>query len=226
MPRDERPTLRVEGKDDKHVIENLLSRHGVDHTAIDIKNSAQGDEDSGGKDNLLKGMRLAVTTSTGRSVGFVLDADRAPTDRWRAVRARLADLELTLPDEIPEGGFVGDALAVQARVGVWLMPDNRRSGALEEFLEDLVNNEDPLLQHAGESARGAKIRGALFSNAKRRKAVLHTWLAWQRRPGLPYGLAITAHYFQHDSPAALAFVNWYRRVFEDVRGQLHGLQLG
>ena len=39
MPRDERPTLRVEGKDDKHVIENLLSRHGVDHTAIDIKNS-------------------------------------------------------------------------------------------------------------------------------------------------------------------------------------------
>ena len=214
MPQDEWPTLRVEGKDDKHVIKNLLSRHGVNHTAIAIKNSDHGEQDSGGKDSLLNGMRLAVTMSTGRSVGFVLDADDVPTDRWQAVRARLANLDLALPEEIPEGGFVGDALAVQARVGVWLMPDNRRSGALEEFLEDLVNNEDALLQHAEVSTTGATRLGAVFSSATRRKAVLHAWLAWQRRPGVPYGLAITAHYFRHDSPAALAFVNWFRRVFE------------
>ena len=209
MPLDERSTLRVEGKDDKHVIENLLSRHGVDHTSVDIKISDH-------KDNLLNGMRLAVTTSTGRSVGFVLDADDVPTNRWRAVRARLADLDLVLPEEIPEGGFVGDAHDVQARVGVWLMPDNQRSGALEEFLEDLVNNEDALLEHADESTTRATELGAAFPPAKRRKAVLHTWLAWQQRPGVPYGLAITAHYFRDDSPAALAFVNWFRRVFEAI----------
>ena len=213
MPQDERPTLRVEGKDDMYVIEHLLSRHGVDHKVV-IKYSKDGDGDSGGKNSLLNGMRTTVTTSTGNSVGFVLDADGAATDRWRAVRGRLADLELALPDEIPEGGFVGDALAVQARVGVWLMPDNRRSGALEEFLRDLVNNEDAMLQHAEASTAEALRRGAGVPNAKRRKAVLHAWLAWQRRPGLPYGLAITAHYFQHDTPSALAFVNWFRRVFE------------
>ena len=80
MAQDERAVLRVEGKDDKYVIENLLSRHGIDHTVVDIRWSKQGDDD-GGKDRLLEGMRLAVTTSTGRAVGFVLDADSAPGNR-------------------------------------------------------------------------------------------------------------------------------------------------
>ena len=124
MPQD-RPVLRVEGKDDKFVIENLLSRHGIDRALVDIKWSERGedDDDAGGRDPLPEGMRLAVTTSTGRAVGFVLDADRRPEDRWRGVRTRLDDI-LSLPDEIPEDGFVGDAEAFQARVGVWLMPDN------------------------------------------------------------------------------------------------------
>lgn len=91
MAQDERAVLRVEGKDDKYVIENLLSRHGIDHTVVDIRWSRQGDDD-GGRDRLLEGMRLAVTTSTGRAVGFVLDADSAAENRWRGVRTRLDGL--------------------------------------------------------------------------------------------------------------------------------------
>ena len=213
MPRDDRPVLRVEGKDDKFVIENLLSRHGIDHTLVDIKWSKQGGgDDAGGKDPLLDGMRLAVTTSTGKAVGFVLDADRAPENRWRGVRTRL-DGVLALPDEIPEHGFVGNAEAFESRVGVWLMPDNRSSGAIEEFLQGLVEDEDPLLQLAETSTTSASERGAAFPVTRRPKAVMHTWLAWQERPGLPYGLAVTARYFRHDSPAALAFVEWFQRVF-------------
>ena len=93
------------------------------------------------------------------------------------------------------------------------MPDNRRSGALEEFLGSLVDDEDALLPLAETSTTSASERGAAFAEVHRRKAVLHTWLAWQERPGLPYGLAITARYFRHDSAAALAFVAWFRRVF-------------
>ncbi len=214
MPQNDLPILRVEGKDDRYVIEHLLSRHGIDWQIVEIKYSNDGDEDSGGKNLLLDGMRTLVTTSTGKSVGFVLDANGVASNRWRAVRDRLGDLGLALPDKIPEGGFVGDALKVKTRVGVWLMPDNRRSGALEEFLGNLVDDKDGLLQHAESSTAEALRLGASFPDAKRRKAVLHAWLAWQRRPGLPYGLAITAHYFQHDSPAALSFVDWFRRVFE------------
>ena len=216
MPQNEVPVLRVEGKDDKFAITNLLERHGVDHALVDIKWLEQQDDLASGKDALLEGMRTAVATSTGRSVGFVLDADRDLVASWQAVRTRLIDVGLALPDEIPEGGFVGNAETYRARVGVWLMPDNRRLGTLEAFLIDLINEEDRLLPLAETSTTRASERGATFAETRRQKAVLHTWLAWQERPGVPYGVAIAARYFRHESPAATAFVDWFRRVFEDT----------
>lgn len=138
MARGERAVLRVEGKDDKYVTENLLSRHGTDRTVVDIRWSKRGDHD-GGRDRLLEGLRLAVTTSTGRAVGFC--------------RERLCR---------PRSGLPG--------------PCGRVADAGQQ-------------------------------------AVLHPWLAWQQRPGLPHGLAITSRYFRHDSPVALIFVEWFRRVF-------------
>ena len=160
-------------------------------------------------------MRAEVTTSNDKAIGFVLDADGASEDRWRSVRTRIDGLGLNLPNKIPKGGFVGKTNDdYKARVGVWMMPDNRRSGAIEEFLQDLIDNGDALLQLAETSTTSARGLGAAFPDAKQRKAVLYTWLAWQKRPGVPYGTAIRARYFQHDSLAALAFVDWFRRVFQ------------
>ena len=226
MPQPEASILWVEGKDDLHAIGHLLWRHGVDleDIPVDIKTPGDsedepagdepaGDEPAGGRDPLLEGMETAVMASTGRAAGFVLDADEVAQDRWRAVRGRLERVGLTLPDEIPRAGYVGHAGVYQARVGVWLMPDNRRSGALEDFLQDLVDSRDSVLQVAEESTDLAKGRGAPFADSQRSKAVLHAWLAWQESPGLPYGSAIRARYFRHDSPAALAFVEWFKSVF-------------
>ena len=217
MSLKERSILRVEGKDDHHAIRHLLKRHGIDidRLGIDVKGSEWEDEDTGGKEKLLAGMQTEVMTSNDKAIGFVLDADGPPKDLWDSVRGRLKGLGLNLPNKIPEGGFVGDTAIFQARVGVWLMPDNRRSGAIEEFLKDLIVDGDTLLQLADTSTVSAKKLGAAFSDAKQRKAVLHTWLAWQKNPGVPYGLAVKARYFQHDSPAALAFVDWFQRVFQD-----------
>ena len=82
-----------------------------------------------------------------------------------------------------------------------------------EFLQDLVNSEDSLLPIAERSTHHAKTQGARFPASAQRKAVLHAWLAWQEKPGLPYGSAIRARYFSHDSAAALSFVEWFKRVF-------------
>lgn len=218
MPQKERSLLRVEGKNDEHVIRHLLLRHDIDCYREDVAVNIQsiyddGVEETGGDKKLLKGMEAAVKSSTGRSVGFILDADEVAEDRWRAVRGRLDNVGLALPDEIPKEGFVGEADTFKARVGVWLMPDNRRSGALEEFLQDLVDSSDPLLPIARTSTDQARDRGARFGNSDRLKAVLHAWLAWQENPGSPYGTAIKARYFSHASANALAFVEWFRRVF-------------
>ena len=106
-----------------------------------------------------------------------------------------------------------------ARVGVWLMPDNRQTGALEPFLRDLINEGDPLLTHAEDSASKAKELGAGYADSDTGKAVLHTWLAWQREPGHPYGVAIKARYFGANSAAAEQFLAWFEQVFGVAPGR-------
>ena len=222
MATPERSNLHVEGVNDVHTIKHLLSRHGFDCPTISDPSSEDRFSDNaplikaaGDKDKVLAAIEPAVRVSNGRSVGFVLDADEVPENRWQAVRHRLNEFDLDLPDNMPPDGFVDDIPALKVRVGVWLMPDNQRSGALEEFLQDLVDEEDRLYPIAICSTEKAKAEGAGFSDSSKKKAVLHAWLAWQRTPGLPYGAAVKAKYFRDDSPAALAFVEWYKSLFGD-----------
>ena len=218
MPTVERSSLHVEGTDDVHVVRHLLLRHGIDcpitgRLSDDFAPNVPQIAAAGDVQAVLDAIGTAVPVSNGRSVGFVLDADVEPRDRWRAVCGRLREFGLNLPDTIPPGGFVDTVVEYRARVGVWLMPDNQRGGAVERFLEDLVDDADSLLPIAESSTAAAQTEGAKFPEAKHRKAVLHAWLAWQQEPGLPYGSAIYAKFFRDDSPAALAFVDWYRRLF-------------
>ena len=210
---DERSSLHVEGKDDLHAISHLLIRHGIDYDQQPWPGNFPRIKEVGGKEPLLSGIETAVSVSNGRSVGFVLDANSSLRDRWTAVSSRLERVDLELPSEIPPGGFVGTAVAYNARVGVWLMPDNQREGALEDFLFELAQGNDRLLRHAENSTVRARELNAALLKRDERKAVLHAWLAWQEEPGLPYGSAIRARYFRHDSPAAQSFVIWFRRLF-------------
>ena len=205
----------MEGPDDSHAIRHLLRRHGIDYDQTPCPKWFPSIEETRGKDTLLENVERNVRASSGRSVGFVLDANSSLQDRWNAMASRLRKLGLEMPDTIPPGGFVGESAAYHARVGVWLMPDNERGGALEHFLETLVAESDPLIEHARSATSQAKDLGARFADNDNahRKAVLHAWLAWQEDPGLPYGSAIRARYFRHDSPVAGRFVAWFRQVF-------------
>lgn len=210
---DERSSLHVEGKDDLNAICHLLIRHGIDYDQWQWPKNFPRIHAIGGIDPLLDGVETAVSVSNDRSIGFVMDANSSLQDRWAAISSRLERTGVTVPNEIPPDGFLGEAPEFRARVGVWLMPDNQRGGALEHFLADLVEENDPLFPHAEESTMRAKELNACFSDEDSNKAVLHAWLAWQEEPGLPYGSAIRARYFRHDSQAAQSFVIWFRELF-------------
>ncbi|KKZ15405.1 MAG: hypothetical protein TH68_00535 [Candidatus Synechococcus spongiarum 142] len=218
MATPERSKLYVEGTDDIHVVRHLLHRHGIDilyRHGIDTNKPENVPEikETNGIEKLLGRIKTDIQVSNDRSVGFVLDADDTPPDRWSAVRGRLREVGMNPPETMPDNGYVDDSEKYRARVGVWLMPGNQQAGALEEFLADLVPEGNLLLELAKSSTEEARSKGATFPDSKRSKAVLHTWLAWQTDPGLPYGSAIKAHFFRHDSPVATAFITWYRRLF-------------
>jgi len=209
----ERSTLHVEGPDDVHSIIHLLIHHGIDYDAKPWPAGFPELKKAEGIGKLLEAIETAITLGTGRSIGFVLDADIDVTNRWRRVRDRLKKAGVNAPTALSPDGFIGESQDYRCRVGVWLMPDNVRSGALETFLRDLIHEQDPLISHAQASTDSAKNLGAKFALSVQLKAVLPTWLAWQVEPGLPYGSAIRARYFRHDTAAALSFVAWFKTLY-------------
>ena len=96
------------------------------------------------------------------------------------------------------------------------MPDNSSPGILEDFLSRLVPREDTIWDHAGEVVAEARRFGARCREVDHLKSSLHTWLAWQEDPGLPFGTALRAQVFRHDSEDALRFVAWFRRLFVEL----------
>ena len=205
----EGPRLFVEGRDDEFAIFHLVRRHVLEAETRSLPEI----EESGSKKRVLENIEAAIPAGTDQTLGFVLDADRSLKSTWQAAVSRLRTVGVRTPDQIPEEGFIGRADPYRTRVGVWIMPDNRREGELEDFLQDLVDEENVLFPHAQEATEGARSLGAGFPDQKTGKAVLHTWLAWQENPGRPYGTAIASGYLRHDREAAIAFVSWFRQLF-------------
>lgn len=93
------------------------------------------------------------------------------------------------------------------------MPDNLRSGELEDFVHDMIPESDPVLPRARCYIDDIPGEDRKFSDAKRTRAYVHAWLAAHKKPRL-MGTAITAGDLNPDVPVADAFVAWLRNVFE------------
>ena len=197
---------------------HLLKRNGVayDHDDLDrCPPELPKVDPRNGLENLLDSIELDVKLNTNRTVGFLLDADCPLSARWESVKERLIKVGVSdLTNSPPARGFISESVEYKVRVGVWLMPDNVNDGKLEDVLKTLIEENDPLLEHAEESALLARCYGAVFTENDRIKAIIHTWLAWQKEPGLPYGLAMRAKFFRHDSKAANAFVQWFKNLYQ------------
>jgi hypothetical protein len=204
--------LFVEGPDDLHTVIHVLARNGYDW---DDESKVRPHVDSlGGVTKLLESLTVILKSSYER-VGVVIDANASLSDRWAQLQARAASAGVELPDSpVPEGTIV-PGLRLGSRFGVWLMPDNSSPGSLESFLSRLVPAGDPCWTYADEAAIEARRRGARCPEKDHLKSRLHTWLAWQEESGLPFGTALRARVFQHDSEDALRFVSWFRRLFVD-----------
>jgi hypothetical protein len=130
-------------------------------------------------------------------------------------------IQAVTPRTPVENGWVSDPISfyeTPVRVGIWLMPnDLARGGMLEDFAVQLIREGDVLLERArlalDEIEKITEIGDQRFTPAHRSKALIHTWLAWQRNPGRPMGTAIKAGYLKYDATPALAFVAWLRRLF-------------
>lgn len=209
MQSGQKRVLMVEGRDDKHVAQHICGARSLG-CFTDIRTYE-------GIDQLLESIRPSLKETNLISLGIVMDADRSLSDRWKAVSSRLEAAGISgVPASPASRGVVitEDANVHQPRVGVWVMPDNISAGILEDFLLKLIPPGDSLLPYATSSVSGIPPASQRFPEAKKSKALTHTWLAWQEKPALPFGLAIKCGYLDATASDVDDFAYWLARLLE------------
>ena len=201
--------LLVEGRDDERVVDRICREHGVPSPKVEYL---------GGDTGLLKELdtelKVLGKEDTEDVLGVVIDADISARSRWQSIRDRLdAAGYLGVPRRPdPDGTIVSPATGeLLPKVGIWIMPNNQDSGKLEDFLAFLVPPSDPHWPYA-ESCVDS-LEQPRFRSVDRSKAVIHTWLAWQPRPGLPFGTAIQNRFLDPGAPQVLQLAHWLRELF-------------
>ena len=195
--------LIVEGTDEKHVVEKLVKRHNLNQS-FDI-------EPKDGYTNLRDSIYNEVNVSGRQALGIVADANESLQNRWQSIRCKLKEVQSNIPTSLSRGGcvFTGPR---NLRIGVWLMPDNSHAGELEDFVAEMIPEEDSIWPLSKSFIDGIPNSERPFQSKKITRAYVHAWLATRKEPR-PMGTGITAGDFRHDTEVALRFVSWLKKLF-------------
>ena len=214
MPPRVRPKkLLVEGNTDQRVMPYLLEANGVEWEVAG--EPVVYIEPCNGIEQMLKpgAIEGELAASGLEALGIVVDANSDAHQRWTRVRSRCLPQFPALPEDVPVEGLQV-ASATGPRLGVWIMPDNRLAGTLEDLLVQLVPVEARrLFDLARQCVEEATSRGATFRPVQLTKARIHTWLAWQDEPGRPLHQAVDHHVLDPTKAESAPFVRWFRGLF-------------
>ena len=196
----------VEGLSDYHFVKQLL---GQLELTLDFEVSQRS-----GSSGVLDSIYSEVASPNRDVVGILIDADDDLETRWREVANRLLDAGVRVPSSPDFEGTIIDATADRPRVGIWIMPDNRSSGELEDFVIDMIPDSDLVWPRSVNYIDGIPISEREFSEGKTDRAKLYAWLATRRQP--PHiGAAIGAGDFDLKAERCETFVGWLRRLYGD-----------
>lgn len=171
-----------------------------------------------GLNEALRSLGLLLSISDVTHIGMILDANDAGVQRrWNEVRKILARQfpGVSLVETFVAGSPLVISLPGPLRFGLWIMPDYQAEGYFEHFLERCIPDDDLLLHRAKAVVQELRTGDLLqFGWKKDQKAIIHTWLAWQKEPGTPIGRAVKMKIFDLKAEPIQALLAWYRAIFE------------
>jgi hypothetical protein len=196
--------LACEGADDEAFLHRMLDHLRI--TGVDIRKFD-------GKPQLptfLLGLRDSTEFEAVRCVGIVRDADMRAASALQSVTDRLRQLRLPVPRLA--GGLSTGNCEIDGLVrtfGVFIMPDGRSPGELEDLCLAAIEN-DLALTCAQEFLDCVHARtGTVCPEKDTSKARLNAWLASRTDPTLRMGHAVASRDIPPDS-----------RVFDPIRAFL------
>lgn len=211
--------LLVEGPDDKHVVLHICNRCPSFSVASEDEHvvrlhpsqptSAFSISDKGGINQLLEAISLEVKIPGRKASGILVDANNDIDARWNDVTNCLRKANIQAPPSPQPTGTIIDG---QPRVGIWLMPDNASTGELEDFVMQMIPEDDavwPLSKRYIEEIPKAERK---FREEKTRRAELYAWLAARENPR-QMGSAIGSHDLNVDGGRCRNFLAWLKALF-------------
>lgn len=199
--------LLVEGVDNKHVVRHLCDHQDQpDMPVFDIL-------DKNGFSNLSRAIGPEIKAPGRLAIGILADANDDPSARRQEIADKLRKAGIETPDwpEAP-GGVVAAGVVGRPRVGVWLMPDNRSQGELEDFVAQLIPAGDPVWPLAERYVSDIPPDARRFKPGKSLRARIHAWLATRAEPR-KMGEALGVGDLDATAPLATTFAEWLRAVF-------------
>ena len=170
-----------------------------------------------GYDKIKTVLKEELQSSNVGRIGIIVDANEVgPEARLKSL---LNFIEIELNTKIENTKLDSKGFYVQLpnnlSIGIWIMPNNKNNGYLEHFLSELITEQNQTLAFANATLNQLSEKEfCLFSKVKKQKALVHTYLAWQKTPGLPFGSAIQSGFLDASSPSADVFVDWFQKTFE------------
>lgn len=195
--------LLVEGKNDLHVFYNIFEKHTV-------KQSFKPEGKEG--DGIYASIPIYLKTDLS-TLGVVIDADENINAKWDKLKNIFKSSGYNLPKQPTQNGTIVKK-DNSPTIGIWIMPDNDTNGMLEDFVKQLVPDDDLLMEYVEESLEKLEANGVnKYKSVHKSKARIHTWLAWQETPGTPMGLAIKKTFLDTNKELCLKFVDWTNNLF-------------
>lgn len=215
--------LVIEGQTDIDFLNALLNKEGL-HGKIQLtppKHYGYSKDTVTHFPDLISINLKRMRTGGVQNMGIVADADYVSgggfNDRWKALTQPLAACGYRIPNP-PKRKYLGTIFGGHPDglppVGLWIMPDHKSNGMLENFIESIIKHtpeQDALIGYAKHCIKN--LPHQLFSPYQETKATIYSWLAWQQRPGLTLDVTINADLVDLDSRQMQGFKKWLSEVF-------------
>ncbi len=213
--------LLVEGQNDLHAVLHLCNKHdyfsvegdwGSERVVLNQPTHSYFTvEEKKGISELRKAIRTEVQTSGRQALGILVDADEDLHGRWSELSKEFQRAGITLPDCPCPDGTIKDS-ANRPRVGVWLMPNNKCNGELEDFVKEMIPAGDPVWPRSQRYINGIPKGARKFDQATVTKAQVHAWLSARKNPR-QMGAAIGDGDLETSGPLCQTFLDWLQRLF-------------
>ena len=185
----------VEGFTDKHVVRHICRQNELPCFPIEEKQ---------GVHVLLEDIGPEIKAPDREVVAFVLDANGDIKKQWCSVYNELKKAGVTPPKKPASAGVI---VAGQPRVGVWLMPDNESLGELEDFVQTMIPEGDPVWPLSKQYIADIPEEHKKFKLQKTSKAEVYAWIATRKKP------AIGTRDLDTSGDLCLRFSTWIRKLF-------------